>query len=201
MLHPLQQYELYEVASATLYLSSKLEESQRRLRNFVIVVAQKAAKNDNLVVDEGYKEFWRWRGSVVYYEERVLEALCFDVGVEHPYEKALEWSMRAKQEVKDTSFALINDSYRLTTVCLQFTTPQIAAACVILAHRLLNEPLPIPTQPPTPTRKTPRKPQHVRQAFANEEGCEDERELKSVCEAWGVDAGKVEGVMWEIVKG
>jgi protein BUR2 len=37
-------------------------------------------------IDEQSKEYWRWRDKILYTEEILLESLCFDFDITHPYE-------------------------------------------------------------------------------------------------------------------
>jgi protein BUR2 len=39
-----------------------------------------------LEIDEQSKEYWRWRDTILYNEELLMEQLCFDFEVMHPYD-------------------------------------------------------------------------------------------------------------------
>jgi hypothetical protein len=74
-----------DIGATAIFLATKVEESGRKLRDIVTVCAQKAAKNEKLVLDEQSKDFQRWRDIILYDEGVLLEAICFDLSVEHPY--------------------------------------------------------------------------------------------------------------------
>ena len=68
-----------------MFLASKIEETGRKLKDVITVVMRKATKNEKLSVDETSKEHCKWRDTILYYEQILLEFLCFDTRVEHPY--------------------------------------------------------------------------------------------------------------------
>ncbi|KAF9306423.1 hypothetical protein BGZ74_005968 [Mortierella antarctica] len=84
MRHSLTRFKFYDVGAACLYLASKTEESTRKFKDVIVACAQKAAKKD-VPFDDNSKEYRSWKDTIVHTEEVLLEALCFELTVEHPY--------------------------------------------------------------------------------------------------------------------
>ncbi|KAI8621645.1 cyclin-like protein [Chytriomyces sp. MP71] len=133
-----RRHKYHDVAAASIYLATKVEETGRRLKSVVQVAHQKAAKNDLLRLDEKSKDFQNWALTIVFYEELLLQVLCWDLAVDFPYEKILILckQIQAPQERKDAAWALANDSYR-TTICLQYSPRAVAVACVIIGGKTM----------------------------------------------------------------
>ncbi|KAJ3106602.1 hypothetical protein HDU97_005967 [Phlyctochytrium planicorne] len=137
-------FTLYEsldnVGGSCVYLATKIEEYGRKLGQVVCVCAQKAGKNDNLKLDDTTREFWRWRDTILYYEEIILANLCFDLSVDHPYEKILLYSKRfgVSKELREHAWTFANEGTKLT-LCLRYTSEQIALACMYFASVFLGE--------------------------------------------------------------
>ncbi|KAJ3028558.1 UNVERIFIED_CONTAM: hypothetical protein HDU68_001428 [Siphonaria sp. JEL0065] len=90
-------------------------------------------------VDETTREFKNWWDTIMYYEEMILAELCWDVSVDFPYEWILRMSkgVGAPPLLKETAWALVNDSYR-QPLCLAYASNEIAAACMIVAQILIK---------------------------------------------------------------
>ncbi|KAL2315943.1 Cyclin pch1 [Schizosaccharomyces pombe] len=126
----LKNYHYYEVAATCIFLATKVEDSVRKLRDIVINCAKVAQKNSNVLVDEQTKEYWRWRDVILYTEEVLLEALCFDFTVEHPYPYVLSFIKKFVADDKNVTkvaWTYINDSTR-SIACLLYSPKTIAAA-------------------------------------------------------------------------
>lgn len=121
------------IAATALFLASKAEETCRKTKEIVIAVARVAQKNSTLIIDEQSKEFWRWKDSILAYEETMLELLTFDVVLESPYThlyeclKALE--LDHNKPVRNVAWAFLNDSC-MTVVCLRMRAQDIAVAAI-----------------------------------------------------------------------
>lgn len=63
-----------------------MEENPRKLPDIITNSARFTQKNWTLEIDEQSKEYWRWRDTILYNEELVMEQLCFDFEVVHPYD-------------------------------------------------------------------------------------------------------------------
>ncbi|QSL66980.1 hypothetical protein MERGE_001367 [Pneumocystis wakefieldiae] len=125
----LAKYHYYEIAATCILLATKVEESCRKLRNIIIACAKVGQKNPDLIIDEQSKEYWRWRDVIIYNEEVLLEALCFDLTIDHPYKDLLKYIKHfgSKQDTAKSAWAFINDSIR-TSIPIIYKPHIIAAA-------------------------------------------------------------------------
>ncbi|KAJ3070295.1 hypothetical protein HDU98_006689 [Podochytrium sp. JEL0797] len=132
-----KRHKYHDVCAAAMFLATKVEETGRRLRRVIQVAAQKALKNDTHQVDESSKEFRNWWDNILYYEEKMLAVLCWDMKFDHPYQNILMLCKHTNgsQALKESAWAFVSDSYRYP-FCLHYTSPEIAAACFILAKML-----------------------------------------------------------------
>ncbi|KAI8578882.1 hypothetical protein K450DRAFT_244953 [Umbelopsis ramanniana AG] len=134
----LKDYPFYDIAATAIFLATKVEESGRKLRDIVTVCAQKAAKNEKLVLDEQSKDFQRWRDIILYDEGVLLEAICFDLTIEHPYHYLLLYihELRESNRLAQTAWMFVNDSIK-SPLCLLYTPQIIAGASIYLASKLI----------------------------------------------------------------
>ncbi len=95
-----------------------------------------AQKNKDLIIDEQSKEYWRWRDSILMYEELMLEILTFDLMVANPYEQL--WNqlhkldlIRAK-DLRSAAWSFCNDT-AMTTLPLLLDASDIAMAAIFFA--------------------------------------------------------------------
>ncbi|KAL1921253.1 uncharacterized protein VTP21DRAFT_10969 [Calcarisporiella thermophila] len=139
MRHSLRDYHYYDIGGTCVFLATKVEETGRRFRDIVTACAQKALKNDSLKLDSNSKEFLRWRDVILYNEEVLLEALCFDLFLEHPYPFLLKMSkhLKVSPELVQVAWGFLNDSLR-TPLCVLHRPWTIAGSALLLAARLLN---------------------------------------------------------------
>lgn len=134
MRYSLKDYHYYDIGATSLFLATKCEETGRKLKDIVIACCKVAQKNDNLVVDEQSKEYWRWRDVVLYNEEILLEALCFDLVIDHPYTplKVYWKKCGGGRELARCAWAFVNDSIR-TTISLMYRPNVVAGAALYFA--------------------------------------------------------------------
>jgi protein BUR2 len=119
-------------------VASKIEEHARKLKEIVIACCRVAQKNENLVVDEQTKDYWRWRDTIQLHEDYMLELLCFDLTIEGPHvvlkEFITKYNVYHNRELRDTAWAFINDS-AMTPLCLLHPARTIAAAALYCAAK------------------------------------------------------------------
>lgn len=133
------------IAATALFLASKAEETCRKTKDIVIAVARVAQKNANLIIDEQSKEFWRWKDSILAYEETMLELLTFDVVLKSPYTylynhlKTLE--KQDNRDLRNTAWAFLNDSC-MTTICLRMAPSDIAVAAIYFSAKFNEQQIP-----------------------------------------------------------
>lgn len=110
----------------------------------MIAVVKVAQKNASLIIDEQSKEFWRWKDSILLYEETMLELLTFDVVLESPYNHLYELlkvlGIQSNKHMRNVAWAFLNDSC-MTTLCLQMPPKDIAVASIYFSAKFNNEKL------------------------------------------------------------
>ncbi|KAI8988584.1 cyclin-like protein [Mycotypha africana] len=134
MRQSMARFHVYDIAATCLFVATKVEECTRRLKDIVIACAQKAQKNDDLRLDEGSKDFVRWKETLLYNEIIVLETLCFDLSVEHPHMSLmnLESQLNVSQSSIRKAWMLLYQSLG-APLCLIYKPKTIAMAAVLLA--------------------------------------------------------------------
>lgn len=124
-----------------MFLATKVEETCRRIKELVIACCRVAQKNPSLLVDEQTKDFWRWKDTILYTEDVLLETLCFDLSVESPYtilyELLKQYNAAKNKPLRNAAWGFINDS-NLTQLCLLFTSRTIAATALYFAAKQYN---------------------------------------------------------------
>jgi protein BUR2 len=133
------------IAATALFLATKTEENCRKTKEIVIAVAKVAQKNASLIIDEQSKEYWRWRDSMLLYEEMMLELLTFDVVLQSPYTILYDHLQKLQIEdnkpLRNVAWAFLNDSC-LTTLCLLMPAKDIAIGSIYFAAKFLGDTIP-----------------------------------------------------------
>lgn len=128
----------YSVGATCLFLASKVEENCRKMKDLVVACVRVAQKQPDREVDEQDKEFWRWRDTILQLEDLLLEALCFDLSLEPPYQTLFNFLIQFGEEnnkpLRNAAWAFINDSC-LTPLCLLWPSRTIAASALYAAAR------------------------------------------------------------------
>lgn len=133
----LKDYPPYEIAASSLYLASKVSDTQRRLKDLIIVCISKALKNAKLNVNEETHEFDKWKKTILYHELEILETICCDITVDHPYTHLLNFMEKFNNDTDHSNlvklaWCFINDSFK-TTMCLKYSAQIIAASALYMA--------------------------------------------------------------------
>ncbi|KAL1841632.1 hypothetical protein VTJ49DRAFT_6809 [Mycothermus thermophilus] len=132
----------YNIAATALFLANKSEENCRKTKNLIIAVAKVAQKNIRLVIDEQSKEYWKWRDSILAYEELMLETLTFDLMVDQPYRHLHEMlghlNLLHNKRIRDAVWAFCNDAC-LTVLPLMLTARDVAIAAIFFAATTTKE--------------------------------------------------------------
>lgn len=130
------------IAATALFLANKTEENCRKTKDIIITVAKVAQKNAKLVVDEQSKEYWRWRDSILMYEEVMLENLTFDLMVDNPHLKLYELlgqiGVIHNKNLRHAAWAFCNDSC-LTSLPLLMDARDIAIASIFFSSTFTGE--------------------------------------------------------------
>ncbi|KAJ5481298.1 hypothetical protein N7475_000110 [Penicillium sp. IBT 31633x] len=126
------------IAAVALFVAFKVDETMRRMKDFVIACCRVAMKQPNLIVDEQSKDYWKWRDLILQNESVMLEYLCFDLQIESPYRILWDYSVflgvNENRALRHSTYSFLNDS-TYTVLCLQFPPRVIAAAALYAAAR------------------------------------------------------------------
>ncbi|KAJ1725473.1 hypothetical protein LPJ53_000403 [Coemansia erecta] len=136
MRHSLKEYHHYNIAATCLFVACKSEETLRKLESFIPVIVYYASKGKRKA-PEGTSEFEKWRTVILHTEVVLLEALCFDMVVEHPYVALIGIleTVRAQRQVGQMAWSFVADFLRLP-LCLVWPARTLALAAVGLAARV-----------------------------------------------------------------
>ncbi|KAF2191178.1 cyclin-like protein [Zopfia rhizophila CBS 207.26] len=135
----------YQIAATSLFLATKVEENCRKMKELVVACVRVALKDPNKLVDEQTKDFWKWRDTILYSEDVLLETVCFDLSVEPPYKTMYDmlkyYGVEHNKRLRNAAWAFLSDSC-LTQLCLLFTSRTIAAASLYCGARMTEVELP-----------------------------------------------------------
>ncbi|XP_024616043.1 cyclin-L2 isoform X2 [Neophocaena asiaeorientalis asiaeorientalis] len=132
---------------ACVHLASKIEEAPRRIRDVINVFhrlrhLREKKKPVPLLLDQDYVNL---KNQIIKAERRVLKELGFCVHVKHPHKIIVMYlqvlECERNRHLVQTSWNYMNDSLR-TDVFVRFQPESIACACIYLAARTLEIPLP-----------------------------------------------------------
>ncbi|TQV97118.1 cyclin domain-containing protein [Cordyceps javanica] len=132
----------YNIAATALFLANKVEENCRKTKDIIIAVAKVAQKNAKLIIDEQSKEYWRWRDSILTYEEVMLEQLTFDMMVDNPYRNLFELLGKLdivhNKHLRQAAWAFCNDAC-LTALPLLVEARDVAISAIFFASAHANQ--------------------------------------------------------------
>ncbi|KAM3824175.1 cyclin-L2 isoform 2-T2 [Vipera latastei] len=141
------KHYMQHVSMACLHLASKIEEAPRRIRDVINVfhrlrLLREKKKPVPLILDQEYVNL---KNQIIKAERRVLKELGFCVHVKHPHKIIVMYlqvlECERNQHLVQTSWNYMNDSLR-TDVFMRYQPETIACACIYLAARTLQIPLP-----------------------------------------------------------
>lgn len=141
------KHSMEHVSMACVHLASKLEEAPRRVRDVINVFhrlrqLREKRKPSPLILDPDYVSL---KNQIIKAERRILKELGFCVHVKHPHKIIVMYlqvlECERNQHLVQTSWNYMNDSLR-TDVFVRFSPETIACACIYLAARTLEIPLP-----------------------------------------------------------
>jgi|EP00624_Nannochloropsis_granulata_P000935 hypothetical protein len=112
------------------------KQDETRRRRGVAAAPPPEAENAILPLDRGY---WELKESVIDTEQLVLRVLGFDLDTDRPYRLLLNYarSLRARPEMVEVAWSLLNDSLFSPVFCLTRPSQAQAVAVLHLAQRLL----------------------------------------------------------------
>ncbi|KAK7501860.1 hypothetical protein BaRGS_00006946 [Batillaria attramentaria] len=145
------KHNMEVLAMACINLASKIEESPRRIRDVINVFHHvKQVRNKRtihpMVLDQNYINL---KNQVIKAERRVLKELGFCVHVKHPHKIIVSYLQVLEHidnpKLVQSSWNYMNDSLR-TDVLVRYQPEAVACACIFLAARRLQ--VPLPSNPP-----------------------------------------------------
>ncbi|KAK3819678.1 MAG: cyclin-like protein [Benniella sp.] len=131
-----------EVVMACLFVSSKVEDTIKKLKD--IMMATYSYRHPEAADwDPESKEGEEQRKRVLSYEKMVLESICFDFRIIHPYKYVIKFVklMQGSQHLAQQAWDIARNSYKIG-VCLEYPPHTIAAGSIYLASKLIGEPFP-----------------------------------------------------------
>ncbi|TDL27447.1 cyclin-like protein [Rickenella mellea] len=195
MRYSMEDYHRQDVAATCIFLATKTEECGRKLRDIARVFQSKVNYNVPIeaITKEAGSEVEQCQSNILATEEALLEALCFDFVVSSVHEVLVDLFEEHTEDevVQEVAWCIAHDSYR-TVLCVLFGVRIIAAACFILAQRMVAGPhsasldARICASAPsasllTPPSNKPRSPDATRFAIEHLQFSEDE--LRDLSEA------------------
>ena len=152
MLESMLVYQAPLVAAACLFLSCKVQETHKRLREIIywtvkVRTAGTADFPDGMDMYENSPGYFDEKNHILDKEREVLRVLNFDLTVDHPYKHI--WTLtssylpegHARKSVTQAAWNFLNDSFR-TYIHVQYDSREIATAALFLAAKLLTFDLP-----------------------------------------------------------
>lgn len=124
-----QAFPYPELAPAVLFLAAKVDEHPRKIRD---VLGAQEQQQQMAVGEDG-----RAADRLVRLEKIVLQTLCFDLSVVHPYRfvfRLVSELSEVSDELVQDAWIVVNDSYR-TSLCIRFPPKTLAAAAIVFAAR------------------------------------------------------------------
>eukprot|EP00842_Homolaphlyctis_polyrhiza_P006881 jgi/Hompol1/782/HPOL_005412-RA len=146
-----KSFSVLKIASASLFLSTKLEECPRRNRDIINVfhylIELHSGRAPKQLEYDGQR-YTELRNSMIEGEMQVLAKLGFNVHVQHPHAFLINYlqalGLASNQELKQKAWNYLNDCGQ-TLATVLFQPPTIAAAAMSLAASDFN--IELPTSP------------------------------------------------------
>ncbi|TPX35859.1 hypothetical protein SmJEL517_g01737 [Synchytrium microbalum] len=141
----LQNTNYFEIAATALWVAWKVDfdaSAVPKIGDYIVVVARKAERNDNLTLEPNSKEWNIWKHRILFNEQIFCEALSWDLYVELPYTYVFDFGNRlgVKREVGERAIGIVSDSCRLPLL-LQYHPKEVAIAALYIACALIKEEL------------------------------------------------------------
>jgi len=118
-----------------LFIAGKNEEISRKIRDIINTV--------NRVLQESIKldsEYWKLRDKLIEMEQTILRTLAFNTAVDLPYKYLLNYikTLQGSNALAQLAWNIVNDSYFIPNICLNFKPNIIAVSAIFLANKLLQ---------------------------------------------------------------
>ncbi|KAG9289798.1 hypothetical protein G9A89_015378 [Geosiphon pyriformis] len=128
-----------DVCATCIFVASKIDETYKKHKEIVIAVntlSQGRSPENN---GDG-QWFEDQRRKIVSLERLVLETMCFNFQIKHPFKHLVLFTKKLKgdHDLAEKAWKIARDSYK-TTACLRFPAHTIAAASIYLAANILGQ--------------------------------------------------------------
>jgi len=142
----LTEYDVKLVATASITLSCKLEEKDRKLRDVLNCVRRAVQRQENRprsMLAINTPEYEEFKSDAQRMEMIMLREFGFfgHVSPPHPFAYALATHLELDDDIIRRAWALCNDS-AMTMVCVRFKPAIIACGCIFLAAKEMSKELP-----------------------------------------------------------
>lgn len=140
------------VAAACLFLSCKVQETHKRLKDIIYWTVKVRTRNtpdfpDGMDLFENSPGYYEEKNNILDKEREVLRVLNFDLTVDHPYKHL--WTLmraylgkgQAEKSITQAAWNFLNDSFR-TYIHVRYDPREIATAALFLSAKLHNHKLP-----------------------------------------------------------
>lgn len=144
------RYDMETTAMCCIFLASKIEESPRMIRDVLNVFHHmKQIRGQSIIAPMELSQYTALKTRVLNAECLLLKVLGFCVHVKQPHKLILMYlqllGLEKNKNLMQCAWNNMNDSLR-TDVFVRYKPEVIACACVYLAGRKVN--LPLPNNPP-----------------------------------------------------
>ncbi|CAA0834760.1 Cyclin-T1-4 [Striga hermonthica] len=135
-------HDRFLIATATLFLASKSEETARPLNDVLKVSSEILHGQDFAILSFMLPLDWfeQYRERILEAEQLILTTLNFELGVQHPYESLTSTLQKlgfSQSGFVNLALSLISEGLR-SSLWLQFKPHHIAAGAAYLASKYLN---------------------------------------------------------------
>jgi len=152
MLESMTAHQPPLVAAACLFLSCKVQETHKRLKDIIYWTVKVRTRNtpdfpDGLDLFENSPGYYEEKNNILDKEREVLRVLNFDLTVDHPYRHL--WTLTRsylgngalQKTITQAAWNFLNDSFR-TYMHVRYDAREIATAAMFLGAKLHKHDLP-----------------------------------------------------------
>jgi len=152
----MRKFDVRHYAMGALFLATKVEECQRKMRDVLAVFMHLEQKRKGLSpqpLDIYSNRYASYKDCLIKAEREILKELGFILYTEHPhklilnYVKLLTADEASLKKLSQYAWNFINDSQR-TNVCIKFAPEVICCAALWMGARVLQIKLPSASSPP-----------------------------------------------------
>ncbi|CAO3599118.1 unnamed protein product [Absidia cylindrospora] len=138
--YSLRDFQPLDVCITCLFIGCKIEETIKNLKEiYVMAHSVRYPKSQEMEPDKIPEDRI---ARINEYEKLLLETLCFNFQIVHPYEYIVKFAKYIQEsqaldgkQLAKKAYSLAVDSYRLS-LCLEYPAHTIAAGCLYLASKL-----------------------------------------------------------------